>query len=396
MSGLTDALVAHCRAKPGATPGEQDDFKLLGGFLDTFARFYRNDDPPAMMVRCPDDVRRRLAASHAGVVVSERMHWETVGWTWTDVPVDGSIPVETLIGLIETSHDLLYDDLDEPRRFLIQLLARGATPAEALAALIENAGLEGRRGEIEGLARPAFAIITNAPRDDEPPIGTTRIGGRPDLGDSTEWPRYEDGRPMTFLAQINLAELPEGADRGPLPPAGLLSIFSAWGWQVEDDADPHPPEGDPTPDWTRIVYAEDPSTLTRSPTPEGLNEFPAAPGEPVPIIALPSSAEEPAVKALEWDEETWNAFYEAVLNPFTFLQAMTIGRPLDSKLLGYADFIQDFDPAADDGRSLLFQLGSDDQAAMCWGDGGCLYFFADPEGLARGDFSRIHSAFQCG
>ncbi|WP_165248398.1 DUF1963 domain-containing protein [Paludisphaera soli] len=394
MSGLVEALVARCRAKAGVTDGERDDFKLLDGFLDTFARFHRDEQPPMVMVRCPDALRERLAADHPGIVVSERMCWETEGWAWADVPIDGSIPVATLLELIDESHTLLHEGLDDSKRFLIELIARDAAPAEALSDLIEHHGLESRRGEIESLARPAFAIVTSAAGDDEPPVGSTRIGGRPDLDDSTEWPRHEDGRPMTFLAQINLDELPEGADRGPLPPRGLLSIFSAWGRQDEDGADPLPPDGEPTPEWTCIFHFRDPSGLRRRSTPDGVNDFPAAPGVIVPIVSLPQDPEEPDVEALGWDEATWDAF-SGLLCSYDFLQARRVGRPLHNQLLGYASFIQGFDPAAGEGRRLLFQLGSDDEAAMCWGDGGCLYFFADPEARARGDFSRVESAYQC-
>ena len=395
MSGTIDALVAHCESKPGVTPGEQDDFKLLGGFLDTFARFYRGDDPPVVMVRCPDDVRLRLAASHPGVVASERMMWETEGWTWTDVPMDGSIPVETLLGLIDGSHDLLHRELSPAKKALIGLLARGATPAEALRELIAENGLEDDRETIMTTARPGFGIATSPAGDDEPAVGATRIGGRPDLDDATEWPRC-DGRPMTFLAQVNLADVPEGADPGPLPAEGLLSFFSAWGWQDEDDADPHPPDGDPTPAWTCVLYRDAPTSLRRRETPEGVNEFPAAPGSLVPLVSLPSDAEDPEIEALGWDEAKKDAFFGVVLPSFEYVQATTIGRPILSWLLGYPAFIQGFDPAAEDGRRLLFQLGSEDDAGMCWGDGGCLYFFADPDDLARGDFSRVHSGYQCG
>jgi len=58
-------------------------------------------------------------------------------------------------------------------------------------------------------------------------VGASKLGGSPDLAADTPWPRRE-GRPLAFVAQIDLAEVAVDLEEGgPLPPKGLLSLFVA-------------------------------------------------------------------------------------------------------------------------------------------------------------------------
>lgn len=74
-----------------------------------------------------------------------------------------------------------------------------------------------------------------------------------------------------------------------------------------------------------------------------------------------------------------------------------LGDPPRYQLLGYAAFEQGFpEDIVGLGLELLFQLATDDHPAMCWGDGGYLYFWARPAEIERGDFSAIFTNYQCG
>ena len=55
--------------------------------------------------------------------------------------------------------------------------------------------------------------------------GASRLAGAPDMPDSFDWPHHK-GRPLAFLAQINLASLPRGVD-WPAPSRGWLISFWA-------------------------------------------------------------------------------------------------------------------------------------------------------------------------
>lgn len=58
-------------------------------------------------------------------------------------------------------------------------------------------------------------------------IGNSRIAGYPDLPPTIEWPCNLDGEYYTFIAQINLSELPFSPFEG-LPHQGILYFFLGW------------------------------------------------------------------------------------------------------------------------------------------------------------------------
>ncbi|WP_165164705.1 DUF1963 domain-containing protein [Corynebacterium qintianiae] len=127
----------------------------------------------------------------------------------------------------------------------VSAAAAAFLPAEfvgkALAYLIEEIGLE--PGEVA-----------------EVPLGSSRVGGLPDLPKGAEWPAGPGGMSYAFIAQINLAELRDAVGDAPgLPESGLLSFF----WD---------PEGgyDAAPENSRVIYTPD-GELERLAFPEGLN-----------------------------------------------------------------------------------------------------------------------------
>lgn len=101
---------------------------------------------------------------------------------------------------------------------------------EAIAAAgfraAEGAGADGADGALaRDLAR--FARLTVAAAVKQAPsqsrLGTSRLGGLPDLPAGTDWPAI-DGEPLSFILQIDLGAVPRRT-RGMLPASGLLSLF---------------------------------------------------------------------------------------------------------------------------------------------------------------------------
>lgn len=92
-----------------------------------------------------------------------------------------------------------------------------------LQTAAEAAGLGAFWPRLAPHCRPSIRVQPQAPAETLPP-GTSHLGGLPDLPAAAVWPAWQ-GRSLSFLAQINLAELAEFPAAAPLPPTGLLSLF---------------------------------------------------------------------------------------------------------------------------------------------------------------------------
>lgn len=97
--------------------------------------------------------------------------------------------------------------------------------------------LENVADQILTTARKCIRFDVNTPSQ-QVPLGASKIGGRPDLSYDTEWP-VRDGRPLSFLAQINLSELPLIDCDSAIARSGLLSFFydvveQPWGYDPKD------------------------------------------------------------------------------------------------------------------------------------------------------------------
>lgn len=191
----------------------------------------------------------------------------------------------------------------------------------------------------------AFEILTGRTYDDELPVGTSRMGGRPDLPPGEPWPSC-DGWPLSFLVQVDLATVDTG---GVLPSDGLLSLFydaveMPWGGDEGDE------------DGTVVRWTPAGTPLERRDFPDDLDEDDGR-FDPLRVAIAPAGE-------------------QRVLH----------------RLLGTPDWVQ----TDLTGRgTLLFQIGSDDDAGMSWGDGGALYVFLPPDALARRDWSAARTVLDC-
>ncbi|GBF74106.1 hypothetical protein PA598K_02437 [Paenibacillus sp. 598K] len=105
----------------------------------------------------------------------------------------------------------------------IEELAEPLDAETRFAQTLGAAGLLEHETALRSIALPAWTLVEAGSADEAPP-GATRIGGGPDLPAGAAWPRNEAGLYYNFLAQINLAELPEL--RYPMPTRGLLTFLS--------------------------------------------------------------------------------------------------------------------------------------------------------------------------
>jgi len=80
---------------------------------------------------------------------------------------------------------------------------------------------------IEQNSKESLLLRTKKVADDQIPIGKTMIGGRPDLPEHIDWPIWKE-LPLSFVAQINLIDLPKQKFLNILPSKGVLSFFFSW------------------------------------------------------------------------------------------------------------------------------------------------------------------------
>jgi uncharacterized protein YwqG/predicted DNA-binding protein (MmcQ/YjbR family) len=404
---LLTRLHAYCDAKPGAdltliTFGEdQPTYRLLGGFLDNFACFYVAEHPKVVEVRCPDNLFNDLTSRYPqSVKISDHHKWQGQGWKWADLPLDGQIPEADLLHLIDASYTLVYDELDEQKKQYIALSEKHLNLDEALDTMVETHNLVHYREVIRNLVRPSIVMATSASSAKSLGLGQSKVGGVPDLPADWEWPLF-DGKPLAFLAQVNLSEIPAGLPVEPLPKSGILYFFSKFGWQKED--------GDVHPDWewtrskeagySQVLYANLPysAVLTRRDKPEGIKTFNTAAVEFLHRPSLPRASDfcrDPAINPLGWSEDECDRFDDLYFE-FYDLWLRENKVTAEHQLLGYASPIQS--EITTDATRLLCEIGSDYyNADMMWGDGGSIYFIIDRTALEHHDFSFITSDFQSG
>src|SRR5271166_1600428 len=70
----------------------------------------------------------------------------------------------------------------------------------------DECGLSEHWPKLRALARPSYAVEL-VPDADLSRLGTSRLGGLPDLPPDRAWPE-RDGQLLTFIGQVNLAEVP--------------------------------------------------------------------------------------------------------------------------------------------------------------------------------------------
>jgi len=93
---------------------------------------------------------------------------------------------------------------------------------QELIEAIRRGGLEHLLPSLSQVMGPALQLV---PIDgDADALGTTRMGGLPDLAPTTPWP-HVDGIPLMFVGQVRLDDLTVIEHGEPLPPSGLISFF---------------------------------------------------------------------------------------------------------------------------------------------------------------------------
>jgi uncharacterized protein YwqG len=263
---------------------------------------------------------------------------------------------------------------------------------QKFAELLQNAGLGDYVEAILRYKKPCIRLHARLADDpDALTIGSSRIGGLPDLPPNMTWP-VRNGRLCEFIAQINLSETSRYDEMGLLPKEGILFFFYD-GREYEDVHYQPFQKGRET----IFYYSGDINSLQRAADfPDQLDDFQRYRTCSITFERdwmLPNSGN-PAIQALERELFGRVGVYDP---PAPLAEVYRkLAHDLEPRkdhdkhhLLGYAEpAIQDDPlftiPGAWDGQKIdhriigewiqLLQISSDDGPGMLWADISSVYY----------------------
>jgi uncharacterized protein YwqG len=288
---------------------------------------------------------------------------------------------------------------------------------------LQEQGLSVHFEAFEPHLRPSIGLELTQKSENNLSIGSSKIGGRPDLPKHLQWARENPPKepkmpfsflmeaekvaekPLGFVAQINLAEVAACDETALLPKTGILyffyEMFSDNNWANFEEK------------WKVMYYNGDLSKLKRVNFPEDLNEY--SQYESCGVFAKKQiSFPYEDVLRVHLLVEEWEKYGDIL-----YAEALSES----NKMLGNSDNIQntmeleaemcrlginysDFELFTDDKKQniqveaakwkLLLQIDSNDECNMMWGDMGRIYFWIKEEDLQARRFEKCWVSMQCG
>ncbi|MFT7150882.1 MAG: hypothetical protein ACI82Q_002757, partial [Nonlabens sp.] len=291
--------------------------------------------------------------------------------------------------------------------------------------IIKEAKLEKHKKELEGLYYPSLKLKSKKSKKNGwhmpdkkgvPILGESRFGGWPDLPEGIDWPTW-DGRPMGFLAQLNLAEASAVQPDIRLPKDGLLLFFVGCQDETYENED-HDRQtylldimvgsSAEQKDGWKVLFVEPNTAIERT---EYKGEIAPELFQPCLIRMTKGNVPLPHEQTTAYNCLTLDTNERDSFNEVLDLLSEEEG---ENQLSGYPHLIQstppelycanassgadafDFPPedseefkllegsASDWG--LLLQLTSDNNPDFLWGDGGHFYFYGIRQEMEAGNF----------
>jgi len=289
---------------------------------------------------------------------------------------------------------------------------RESSPAPSFEVAVAQCGLGEKLAALRSSVLPSIRLRTLSPGAVLP--GRSKLGGRPDLPSSVAWPE-RNGKPMSFLAQLALAELAPLDSTRCLPHSGWLCFFHAdqgiWGFDPKDVGG-----------WAVIHVEGEPRELAPRELPAGVaadarfTECSLAFEREETLPPLESAAGAALGIADSKQDEAYSKLCDALVGGSAQVNSImhrVLGWPdpiqgdmqLECQLASNGLYCGDGSGYADPRRAalepgatewqLLFQIDSEEKAGMMWGDAGRVYFWIRKQDLAARRFDRVWCILQC-
>jgi len=249
---------------------------------------------------------------------------------------------------------------------------------------------------------------------DKPTIFDSKFAGLPYWTKDKEYPTNSDGDKLLLLAQINFDDY---KFESPLPNVGMLQFFID-----SDDVLGLDFDNPMNSNGFKVVYHE---KIDYSVTEESIKQL----GVPSCVEDIDKDAEEFPVEKehkisfnkdvdhITYNDKDFNKYFTTVYNMLNddyitidkgFISVLSdddydklsdelTSKFIKHKLLGYPFFTQN-DPREDEEYSnyiLLFQIDSDSEYNIMWGDSGVCNFFIEEKALLEKDFSKVLYNWDC-
>lgn len=259
-----------------------------------------------------------------------------------------------------------------------------ASSMRDIRSMLNKAGLGKYWSALKEHIRPGFYMVPKIMDEEKIKVGTSKIGGRPDVPSTFDWPSWND-HPMSFLAQINLAEFPMTSVNSEYPTSGILYFFYVYDpdlWYDNDDYDSDNMNNNVvyyTAETSKLIRMEPPRTLIES------QIFKSSLIEKKLELTIPDGDYLEVNKIIK-DKEDLDK-YSLEFSP-DFLE--TYDRGIGFRFLGHMSALQFGDYPSDE--ILLFQADSNDEIGMEWDLSGLLYFFMKEDDFKKLFFDNVYTS----
>ena len=250
--------------------------------------------------------------------------------------------------------------------------------------LLQKYGLLHKETAILNVARNSIKIMKNNMEEVQIPIGSSKIGGLPDVPEDWEFPIYKN-RTLSFLGQFNLREARPFDLEKELPSSGILYLFydvveQPWGFEEDKGC-------------FKVLYFDgDEKELKRKEYPDETEDYFALPVIKVTFTNMLTLPEYP--EGMEFSEDEQDNYFvmrQELIQPNNDPAHYILGYPFSIQ----NDVFDEFNLKPEE-AILLLQIDSDEEdLKLLWGDSGIIYFGIDKNSLANKQFDRVQFTLQC-